>query len=106
MQQDRRQERLSACGLISVPSLGHFMRRKIRGAICPNQTCVGFLVPALDPGAQILKGAPVKTWKLACPFCHEYFEISDQKLLLREVSAEWLKRRYPPRGSYGRFTDG
>jgi hypothetical protein len=82
------------------------MGRKIRGAICPNQICVGFLVPALDPGAQILTGAAVKTWKLACPYCHECFEISDHKLLLREVSAEWLKRRYPARGSYVRCAEG
>jgi hypothetical protein len=67
----------------------------IRGAVCPNLNCTGFVVAALDRNARILRELEPTTWQLVCPFCNERFRVLDKELSVREVSDEWLKRRYP-----------
>ena len=74
------------------------MCASIRGAVCPNLNCTGFVVPTLDRNARILPELEPTTWQLVCPYCHERFRVVEMELSVREVSDEWLERRYRSNG--------
>jgi len=76
------------------------MSRTVSGAISPNAPCVA-LVTLRFPGRDAARyESEAQLWEFKCPYCHEQFCVTEDQLIQREVSPDWVNQRFHGQDSW------